>query len=165
MRIPDLLTRGERRLALLLFVLAVLGFVARGAERLDPRVAAWLAAVDSIGPPPGEGGGPTSPVARPEAAGPPVAVAPGPDPRARGGASEKAKNLPARIDPNTAGSDGLIALPGIGPALAARILADREVRGPYRRPEDLLRVPGIGPAKLAAVRPFLDLPADTVRGE
>ncbi len=45
----------------------------------------------------------------------------------------------------------LQALPGIGPALAARILAARAKRE-VRSVEDLIRVPGIGPAKLAQLR-------------
>jgi competence protein ComEA len=46
-------------------------------------------------------------------------------------------------------------LPGVGPVLAERILADRARSGPYARPEDLLRVAGIGPAKLAKLRAHL----------
>jgi|LSQX01.3.fsa_nt_gb competence protein ComEA len=43
----------------------------------------------------------------------------------------------------------LESLPGIGPALAARILDYREQHGPFQRVSDLLNVPGIGPAKLS----------------
>ena len=39
-------------------------------------------------------------------------------------------------------------LPRIGPALAARIVADRAAKGPYGSIEELQRVRGIGP-KLA----------------
>ena len=46
-------------------------------------------------------------------------------------------------------------LPGIGPALAARIVADRAAHGPFRSPEGLLRVRGIGPKTLDRLRPFL----------
>lgn len=35
-------------------------------------------------------------------------------------------------------------LNGIGPALAAAIVRDREENGPYEAPEDLMRVSGIG---------------------
>ena len=42
----------------------------------------------------------------------------------------------------------LQALPGVGPALARRIVAHREAHGPFRRPADLLRVPGIGAKRL-----------------
>jgi competence ComEA-like helix-hairpin-helix protein len=40
----------------------------------------------------------------------------------------------------------LEALPGIGPSLAQRIVADREARGPFATVQALDRVPGIGPA-------------------
>ncbi|HET9939837.1 MAG TPA: helix-hairpin-helix domain-containing protein [Candidatus Eisenbacteria bacterium] len=46
-------------------------------------------------------------------------------------------------------------LPGIGPSLAARIVADRAERGPFRTPEGLLRVRGIGPRTLERIRPYL----------
>ena len=59
------------------------------------------------------------------------------------------------IDINTAGADELVALPGIGPVTAARIIEDRQNRGPYRRVDDLLRVKGIGPKKLARIRPHV----------
>lgn len=54
----------------------------------------------------------------------------------------------ARLPLNSASRSQLEALPGIGPALAGRILAGR----PYRRVEDLDRVKGIGPATLARLR-------------
>jgi competence ComEA-like helix-hairpin-helix protein len=54
----------------------------------------------------------------------------------------------ARVDPNTAALAELQTLPGVGPALAARIAAAR----PFRDAEDLRRVPGIGPAALDAMR-------------
>lgn len=59
------------------------------------------------------------------------------------------------VDINRAGVDELERLPGIGPALAERIVADREVNGPFRRPEDLARVAGIGEKKLAQLLPYI----------
>ena len=46
-------------------------------------------------------------------------------------------------------------LPGIGPSLAARIVADRAEHGPFQTPEGLLRVRGIGPRTLERIRPYL----------
>jgi competence protein ComEA len=57
-----------------------------------------------------------------------------------------------RVDLNRAGEAELIALPGIGPALAGRILAERERRGRFRSVDELLEVRGIGPATLERLR-------------
>jgi competence ComEA-like helix-hairpin-helix protein len=43
----------------------------------------------------------------------------------------------------------LEGLPGIGPSLARRIVADREARGPFATVEALDRIPGVGPALVA----------------
>jgi len=64
---------------------------------------------------------------------------------------------PARIDPNRADSASLTRLPGIGPALAARIVAERERNGRFDSPEALRRVRGIGPKTLERIRPFLEV--------
>jgi competence protein ComEA len=55
------------------------------------------------------------------------------------------------INVNTASVSELCLLPGIGPKLAARIVAYREKHGGFERMEDLVRVPGIGEKKLAAI--------------
>ena len=49
-----------------------------------------------------------------------------------------------RINVNVADEQKLRLLPGIGPALAARIVADRESNGPFKNVDDLKRVRGIG---------------------
>ena len=53
-----------------------------------------------------------------------------------------------RVNLNTATADQLRQLPGIGPALAAAIIAAR----PFATVDDLLRVPRIGPRRLAGLR-------------
>jgi competence protein ComEA len=53
------------------------------------------------------------------------------------------------VDLNTADAAALDALPGIGPVLAARIVADRDANGPFTTVADLDRVPGVGPATVA----------------
>ena len=58
------------------------------------------------------------------------------------------------IDLNTATAAELDRLPGIGPVLAARIVAEREKK-PFAKVEDLRRVSGIGPKKLEALRPLV----------
>ncbi len=56
------------------------------------------------------------------------------------------------IDVNVADVRALDELPGVGPATAAAIVAEREQHGPFASVDDLLRVPGIGPAKLERLR-------------
>jgi competence protein ComEA len=50
------------------------------------------------------------------------------------------------INLNQADADGLEQLPGVGPVLAARIVADREANGPFSSLKDLGRVGGVGDA-------------------
>ena len=58
---------------------------------------------------------------------------------------------------NTADVQALVTLPGIGEALAARIIAERDSNGPFHYPEDLLSVSGIGEKKLADMLPYICL--------
>ena len=46
---------------------------------------------------------------------------------------------------STAGADSLDLLPGVGPVLAARLIAAREAQGAFRSWDDVDRVRGIGP--------------------
>ncbi len=56
------------------------------------------------------------------------------------------------VDLNTADEAALEELPGIGPALAERIVAWREENGRFRTVDDLLAVPGIGEKVLEGLR-------------
>ncbi|HJZ88671.1 MAG TPA: ComEA family DNA-binding protein [Polyangia bacterium] len=56
------------------------------------------------------------------------------------------------IDPNRADAAELTALPGVGPALARKIVEERVRGGRFRSVDDLLRVSGIGEKTLARVR-------------
>jgi competence protein ComEA len=56
------------------------------------------------------------------------------------------------LDLNRATAEQLDALPGVGPATAAAILAHRDRNGPFASVEGLLDVRGIGPAKLDGLR-------------
>jgi len=56
------------------------------------------------------------------------------------------------VDVNAASADELTRLPGIGPVLAARIVADRTENGPFHSPDDLARVSGIGPSTVDGLR-------------
>jgi competence protein ComEA len=56
------------------------------------------------------------------------------------------------INLNSATSDQLDTLPGVGPSTAKAIISYRNRKGPFVKVEDLLNVPGIGPSKVAALR-------------
>ena len=56
------------------------------------------------------------------------------------------------INLNTATLRELETLPGIGPALARRIVEFREKRHGFRRVEELLAIPGISEKKWKAIR-------------
>lgn len=59
------------------------------------------------------------------------------------------------IDLNSATKAELELLPGIGPALAQRILDHRAASGPFARVDDLDKVRGIGPRLLERLRPHI----------
>jgi competence protein ComEA len=61
------------------------------------------------------------------------------------------------ININTAAAAELELLPGIGPALAGRIIDYRTANGPFRTVEDLTKVRGIGPKTLEKLRPRIRL--------
>lgn len=60
-----------------------------------------------------------------------------------------------KIDPNRADAAELDRLPGVGPAVADRIVEARS-EGGFARPDDLERVRGIGPATAERMAPHLD---------
>jgi len=63
-----------------------------------------------------------------------------------------ASDIPGKVDINTASVAELDTLPGIGPAIAARIIDFRTRNGPFRRSEDLLNVRGIGEKKFLKLK-------------
>jgi competence protein ComEA len=110
-----------------------------------------------------DGPGPSGPrPGEPPARGARAPVGPGP-PRsfrleADGRRIETAASAPIafllgrKLDVNVATELDLEALPGIGPALARRIVGDRDRKGPFVDLDDLHRVYGIGPSRIRELR-------------
>lgn len=57
-----------------------------------------------------------------------------------------------RVNLNTADAAALETLPGVGPAIAARIIAWRDENGPFRSVDELTAVSGIGERTLDGLR-------------
>ena len=70
-----------------------------------------------------------------------------------------------RIDINRASQEQLEQLPGIGPALAMRIINYRKRHGPYLSTEDIDKVSGIGPARLGQIAELIMAGNEDVPGE
>ena len=121
-------TQGERRALLFLAALAILGAGTRLWRSKRPpaesttTLDAQIAAVDSS-----QG------------------------PRVRPGrrSATSTPNSAIRVDLDVAPADEIEKLPGIGPSLAKRIVADRTANGPFGCLQALDRVKGVGPALLA----------------
>jgi competence protein ComEA len=83
-------------------------------------------------------------------------VVPGPTSAATGHAPPDGPG--GKISLNRATQAELETLPGVGPVLAARIVAHRDMHGPFATVEDLLSVSGIGESKLASIRDLVSVP-------
>ena len=59
------------------------------------------------------------------------------------------------VDINAADADSLATIPGIGPGLAARIVAFRTVNGPFASVDQLLEVSGFTEHRLEAMLPYV----------
>ncbi|QDC26627.1 helix-hairpin-helix domain-containing protein [Georgenia yuyongxinii] len=91
---------------------------------------------------PGAPAGPSPPAGQgPGAAGPPGDG----DPGTAGGP----------VNLNTATAGVLDTLPGVGPAIAERIIQWRDLNGPFTSVDDLDAVAGIGPATMDRLRPLV----------
>lgn len=70
--------------------------------------------------------------------------------------AEKNNSVVQSVRINSASASELQQLPGIGPALAQRIVETRN-SGCFTSVDDLMRVPGIGKAKLAKLRDYVEV--------
>jgi competence protein ComEA len=147
-----------------LIALSVLGFKWHGLN--ERAAAATPAALYSYAPPKRDAvnkGGASAPQAPPQKSRGVSPNKPPAKPAAVQVATPKsspkksaAKALPAlrSININTATQAQLEALPGIGPALASRIVSYRNQHGRFASVDALDEVKGIGPKKLADIAPY-----------
>ena len=150
-----------RRQLVLLFIAVAVGAGGLAIDRwrrANPDVATYLETLDRSAPPaPAREPVARRPAARiPETPSTSVASAHGPaarrdPPRARRAPVDDA----TLVDVNLASAADFERLPGIGPALAARIVEVRAREGPFGSVEDLRRVRGVRDTTLARLRPRL----------
>ncbi len=69
------------------------------------------------------------------------------------------------VNVNTASAAEFELLPRIGPAVAARIVEQREKNGPFKTLDDLLLVRGIGESTYEQLKPYLALSGATTLNE
>lgn len=168
-------TPAERQALLFVAAVAALGVGVRGCRALEPAASATdrtalavqMAAVDSAvasggarRPTASRRGRPPTPAAAPK-----VALR---DPVSRDGRVDGrvGGRVDLSVDVDVASAAELDRLPGIGPALAGRIVADRDAHGPFGSLQALERVKGIGPALAAKIAPLVTFsssprPSDT----
>lgn len=68
------------------------------------------------------------------------------------GNASKSANQEGLVNINTADEKALDTLPGIGPAMAKRIIEYRETQGAFQSVEDLKKIKGIGEAKFEKMK-------------
>ena len=66
--------------------------------------------------------------------------------------TETATPAPAVVNLNSATAEQLDSLPGIGPAVASRIIEYRQKNGPFKKIEDLMNVRGVGEKSFLKIR-------------
>jgi competence protein ComEA len=93
----------------------------------------------------------------------PSLAAKNPVPRVSTKPTPRPAAVQARLDVNRATAQEFDQLPGIGPALAQRILDHRRTHGPFTVVEDLSLVKGIGSKKLDRLRELVTVRSETTR--
>jgi competence ComEA-like helix-hairpin-helix protein len=76
------------------------------------------------------------------------------------GAFAKKKPPAKPVNINTATSEELQQVPGIGPATAEKILQMRKSYGAFKSVDDLLAIRGLGPKRLEKMRKYLTVGKD-----
>ncbi|MFW6348506.1 MAG: ComEA family DNA-binding protein [Cyclonatronaceae bacterium] len=100
----------------------------------------------------------------------PVAAPPGPEHGAEVEATtrtapaadmQEAPEETEKININTATSAELEGLPGIGPAIAGRIIEHRNAHGPFQRIEDIKNVRGIAEGRFSNIKDLITVGEET----
>jgi competence ComEA-like helix-hairpin-helix protein len=149
-------TRRQIVVLLIPLVIAGLGLAIGHWRRASPDVADSLEQLDRAP------AAPSSPVVpRPESGAPAPGSESEPRRSRRGKPSESTRPRsapepsPDTIDLNRATTDELTRLPGVGPALARRIVDVRDAVGPFTRVDELGRVRGMTARKIDKLRTFV----------
>jgi competence ComEA-like helix-hairpin-helix protein len=77
--------------------------------------------------------------------------------RIQGNPLQEPNSTGFQVNVNLATAEELSLLPQVGPVLADRIVAERELHGPFRSLDDLGRTRGIGPDRISELRPLITI--------
>ena len=153
----------RRQIVVLLILLAItgLGLAIGHWRRARPDVADYLEQLDRTpapasnpAAPRSEEGTSSAPSSEPEPRRSRRGKAPSESPRPPGSATGVPSDT---IDLNRATTDELTRLPGVGPALARRIVDVRDAEGPFTEVDDLGRVRGMSVRKVEKLRAFVTI--------
>jgi len=153
----SLYTRRQLVVLLILLALAGLGLAVGHWRRARPEAVDYLEGLDrapgsSVTAPRSGDGAPTPTSAEPE----PPRSRRRKEPRESERLPSGPSDAPSEpIDLNRATTVELSRLPGIGPALARRIVDTRDADGPFARVDELGRVRGISARKVERLRAFV----------